>query len=94
MDLSKYSADVADRAITQSNTLLIDAILKHIARSDPEVLSAIIDDALSNVATATSFEAETSVEDLTRILIEGRGKMVISEIDQEKESSSAPDAKD
>ncbi|MGU2444421.1 hypothetical protein ACTXHA_28810 [Burkholderia cenocepacia] len=80
MDLSKYPAEVVDRAITQANTLLIDAILKHVSGNNPEVIKLIADEALSNVVQATSFENETSVEDLTKIVIAGRAQMLINEI--------------
>ncbi|OXJ20271.1 hypothetical protein [Burkholderia sp. AU6039] len=80
MDLSKYPKDVVDRAITEANSLLIDAILKRISENRPEVVRLVADEALSNVAQATSFEGETSVEDLTKIVIEGRAQMLIDEL--------------
>ncbi|MCW3543101.1 hypothetical protein [Burkholderia cenocepacia] len=80
MDLSKYPQELVDRATTQANILLIDAILKRISENHPEVVRLIADEALSNVAPAKSFEGETSVADLTKILIEGRAQMLIDEL--------------
>jgi hypothetical protein len=80
MDIKNISPELLDDGMRLAESTLLTAILKHLSQNNPEILRAIITDALNNVPTGKEFEGEAALGTVARHMLEHRLKRMVSDM--------------
>lgn len=80
MSSNEINEQLIAQAAPVAQMALLTALLKHVSANQPEILRAIMNDAIQRVPVGKEFEGEESIGRAAQLMLEHQCKGILSEI--------------